>query len=184
MNKQDNELNDLLNKRQDLEQGFMDKKAKEIKENQAQFDDERAKEAEEYNFMKIQLETTVQKLEQDFQQIQATFQLNQEKLEYNYLILYEKDMENLNVITLLKRKHTRLQDALSSMTTRYNELNEKYRSENNELTEDYKRVTEQFKDLQTKFLHFQRLDAQRYLEVWSMNERTVTELMQKVLLTS
>ena len=36
------------------------------------------------------LETTVQKLEQDFQQIQATFQLNQEKLEYNYLILFEK----------------------------------------------------------------------------------------------
>merc|ERR1712159_982635 len=100
-------------------------------------DDERAKEAEEYNFMKIQLETTVQKLEQDFQQIQATFQLNQEKLEYNYQILAEKDMENLNVITLLNRKITRLQDALSSMVTRYNELNEKYRSENNELTDDY-----------------------------------------------
>merc|ERR1712159_713956 len=107
-------------------------------------DDERAKEAEEYNFMKIQLETTVQKLEQDFQQIQATFQLNQEKLEYNYQILAEKDMENLNVITLLKRKITRLQDALSSMMTRYKELDEKYKSENNELTGEYKRVTDQF----------------------------------------
>merc|ERR1711998_529569 len=136
---------------------------------------------EEYNFMKIQLETTVQKLEQDFQQIRATFQLNQEKLDYNYQILHEKDQENLNVIIQLKRKITRLQDALSNMMTRYNELNEKYRSENNQLTEEYKRVTEQFKDLQTKFLHFQRLDAQRYREVWSMNELTVTELMQKVL---
>jgi len=181
MNKQEGELNDLLTKRQDLEQGFMDKKAKQIRTSQAQFDDERAKEAEEYNFMKIMLETTVQKLEQDFQQIQATFQLNQEKLEYNYQILYEKDMENLSVITSLKRKITRLQDALSSMMARYNELNEKYRSENNQLTEEYKRVTEQFKDLQTKFLHFQRLDAHRYREVWSMNEITVTELMQKVL---
>lgn len=181
MTKQDNEINDLLTKRQDLEQTFMDKKAKQIKDSQAQFDDERAKEAEEYNYMKIQLETTVQKLEQDFQQIQATFQLNQEKLEYNYLILFEKDMENLNVITQLKRKITRLNDALSSMMTRYTELNEKYRSDNNQLTEEYKRVTEQFKDLQTKFLHFQRLDAQRYREVWSMNELTVTELMQKVL---
>ena len=32
----------------------MDKKAKQIKDSQAQFDDERAKEAEEYNYMKIQ----------------------------------------------------------------------------------------------------------------------------------
>merc|ERR1712100_556349 len=88
MNAQENELNDLLTKRQDLEQGFMEKKAKEIRKSQATFDDERAKEAEEYNFMKIMLETTVQKLEQDFQQIQATFQLNHEKLDYNYQILY------------------------------------------------------------------------------------------------
>merc|ERR1711871_859289 len=181
MNKHDTELNDLFNKRQDLEQGFMEKKAKQIKDSQAVFDDERAKEAEEFNYMKILLETTVQKLEQDFQQIQATFQLNQEKLEYNYQILYEKDTENSNVIVQLKRKIARLQDALSSMMTRYNELNEKYRSENNQLTEEYKRVTDQFKDLQTKFLHFQRLDAQRYREVWAMNEKTVTELMQKVL---
>merc|ERR1711959_510980 len=123
----------------------------------------------------------VQRLEQDFQQIQATFQLNTEKLEYNFLILFEKDIENLNVKNQLKRKTTKLSDALSNMMSRYNELNDKYRSENNQLTEEYKRVTEQFKDLQTKFLHFQKLDAQRYREVWQMNERTVTELMQKVL---
>jgi len=39
MTKQDNEINDLLTKRQDLEQTFMDKKAKQIKDSQAQFDD-------------------------------------------------------------------------------------------------------------------------------------------------
>ena len=38
---------------QDLEQGFMEKKAKQIKDSQAVFDDERAKEAEEFNYMKI-----------------------------------------------------------------------------------------------------------------------------------
>merc|ERR1711959_336726 len=123
----------------------------------------------------------VQRLEQDFQQIQATFQLNTEKLEYNFLILFEKDIENLNVKNQLKRKTTKLSDALSNMVSRYKELNDKDKSENNQLTEEYKRVTEQFKDLQTKFLHFQKLDAQRYREVWDMNEKTVTELMHKVL---
>merc|ERR1711959_778085 len=123
----------------------------------------------------------VQRLEQDFQQIQATFQLNTEKLEYNFLILFEKDIENLNVKNQLKRKTTKLSDALSNMVSRYKELNDRYKSENNQLTEEYKRVTEQFKDLQTKFLHFQKLDAQRYRDVWDMNEKNVTALMQKVL---
>jgi len=181
MNKHEKEVNNLLDTRQRLEQDFMERKAQQIREYQAQFDEERAKEAEEHNAMKIQLETKVQKLEQDFQQIQATFQLNTEKLEYNFLILFEKDIENLNVKNQLKRKTTKLSDALSNMMTRYNELNDKYKSENNQLTEEYKRVTEQFKDLQTKFLHFQKLDAQRYRDVWEMNEKNVTALMQKVL---
>ena len=37
----------------------MEKKAKQIRVSQAEFDDDRAKEAEEFNFMKIMLETTV-----------------------------------------------------------------------------------------------------------------------------
>merc|ERR1712159_640938 len=65
--------------------------------------------------------------------------------------------------------------------TRYNELNDKYKAENEKYTIEYKQVTDQFKDLQTKFLHFQKLDAQRYRDVWEMNEKNVTALMQKVL---
>lgn len=107
MNKHEKEVNNLLDTRQRLEQDFMERKAQQIREYQAQFDEERAKEAEEHNAMKIQLETKVQKLEQDFQQIQATFQLNTEKLEYNFLILFEKDIENLNVKNQLKRKTTK-----------------------------------------------------------------------------
>lgn len=181
MHKHEKEITGLLETRQRLETDFMERKASQIREYQGQFDEERAREAEEHNSMKIKLETKVQRLEQDFQQIQATFQLNTEKLEYNFLILFEKDIENLNVKNQLKRKTTKLSDALSNMMTRYNELNDKYKSENNQLTEEYKRVTEQFKDLQTKFLHFQRLDAQRYRDIWDMNEKQVTSLMQKVL---
>merc|ERR1711871_1183502 len=46
MNKQEAELDDLLTKRQNLETGFMEKKRKQIQDSQAQFDEERAKEAE------------------------------------------------------------------------------------------------------------------------------------------
>ena len=39
-----------------------------------------------------------------------------------------------------------------------------------DLTEEYKRITEQFKDLQAKFQHFEVADTKRYRDVWQMNE--------------
>eukprot|EP00965_Chrysotila_dentata_P021394 708375-Pleurochrysis_carterae.AAC.1 len=48
-----------------------------------------------------------------------------------------------------------------------------------DLTEDYKRITEQFKDLQSKFQHFEVADTKRYRDVWQMNEEIVTDLMRK-----
>jgi hypothetical protein len=33
------------------------------------------------------------------------------------------------------------------------------------LTDEYKRITEQFKDLQSKFRHFEQVDTKKYAEV-------------------
>jgi dynein regulatry complex protein 1 len=46
--------------------------------------------AEEYNLVKIKLETDVQVLEQQLQQMRATYQLNTEKLEYNHQVLKKR----------------------------------------------------------------------------------------------
>jgi dynein regulatory complex protein 1 len=37
--------------------------------------------------------------------------------------------------------------------------------ENMRLTDEYKRITEQFKDLQGKFRHFELVDTKKYAEV-------------------
>jgi hypothetical protein len=50
-----------------------------------------------------------------------------------------------------------------------------------ELTDDYKRTTEQFKDLQRKFRHFEMVDSKKYKEVWEMNEESVMKAVRKVL---
>lgn len=52
------------------------------------------RDTEEYNKIKIQLETEIQYLEQQLEQIRALYQLNTEKLEYNYRVLNERDIEN------------------------------------------------------------------------------------------
>lgn len=47
--------------------------------------------------------------------MRATYQLNTEKLEYNYRVLTERDMENSATLAHQKRKLTKLKDALSGL---------------------------------------------------------------------
>ena len=113
--------------------------------------------------------------------MRATYQLNQEKLDYNYRVLVERDSENTNTIKQQKKKLTRMADILSNLKARYAREERRFKNENQELTEEYKRITEQFKDLQSKFQHFEVADTKRYRDVWQMNEEAVTDLMRKVL---
>ena len=109
------------------------------------------------------------------------YQLNQEKLEYNYRVLVERDSENSTTIKQQKKKLTRMADVLSSLKAKYAREEKRYRQENQDLTEGYKTITEQFKDLRNKFQHFEVADTKRYRDVWQMHEEEVTELMRKVL---
>ena len=68
----------------------------------------RRRDAEDYNVTKIMLETDIQVLEQQLQTMKATYQLNTEKLEYNFQILKKRDEENTVVVNQQKRKITRL----------------------------------------------------------------------------
>ena len=137
--------------------------------------------AEDYNILKIKLETETQTLEQQLEEMRATYQLNQEKLDYNYRVLVERDSENTNTIKQQKKKLTRMADLLSTLKARYAREERRFRQENTDLTDEYKRITDQFKDLQNKFQHFEIADTKRYRDLWQMNEEIVTDLMRKVL---
>ena len=49
------------------------------------------------------------------------------------------------------------------------------------LTDEYKRITEQFKDLQSKFRHFEQVDTKKYAEVFAMKESEVTQTVRQLL---
>ncbi len=49
-------------------------------------------------------------METDLQQMKATYQLNMEKLEYNFQVLKRRDEENTLTRSQQKRKITKLQD--------------------------------------------------------------------------
>mmetsp|Transcript_7426 Transcript_7426/g.8564 ORF Transcript_7426/g.8564 Transcript_7426/m.8564 type:complete len:657 (+) Transcript_7426:326-2296(+) len=176
------EMNSLFEKRSSMEQQFVEAMQERAEEYQEQLEALRVQDAEDYNILKIRLETDIQNLEQHLEAMRATYQLNTEKLEYNYRVLEERDHENQSTINQQKRKIARQRDILSSLKSKYAESDKKFQEENMKLTDEYRRITEQFKDLQAKYRHFEVADIRRYKEVWDMNEALVAELVKKLLL--
>lgn len=64
--------------------------------------------SEDYNKLKIKLETDIQVLEQQLAQMRGTYQLNMEKLEYNYQVLKKREEENSVILAAQKRRVTKL----------------------------------------------------------------------------
>mmetsp|Transcript_26085 Transcript_26085/g.52305 ORF Transcript_26085/g.52305 Transcript_26085/m.52305 type:complete len:654 (-) Transcript_26085:253-2214(-) len=175
------ELAALMQKRLDKEEQYMEARRRRVDEDQRQLEAQRVQDAEDFNILKIKLETEIQTLEQQLEEMRATYQLNQEKLDYNYRVLVERDSENTNTIKQQKKKLTRMADILSTLKARYAREERRFKQENADLTDEYKRITDQFKDLQSKFQHFEVADTKRYRDLWQMNEEIVTDLMRKVL---
>uniref|UniRef100_V9KF21 Dynein regulatory complex protein 1 n=1 Tax=Callorhinchus milii TaxID=7868 RepID=V9KF21_CALMI len=167
--------------RRDKEIDYLMTRLEKVEEYEEQLQEFRVQDAEEYNMIKIKLENDVEMLEQQLQQMRATFQLNQEKLEYNYQVLKKRDEENMITKSQQKRRITRQQDTLNRLKSKLAKQEKMYQEENQTLTDGYNRVVEQYKDIQSKIRHFAAVDAKNFEDVWLMNEGEVKELVQKAL---
>ncbi|CAM9565011.1 unnamed protein product [Ectocarpus sp. 4 AP-2014] len=176
------EVDVLFEKRREMELSYMESKQKRQEQYQAEIEALLTRDGEEHTKLKIKLETDIQQtLEQQLEEMRATYQLNTEKLEYNYRVLTERDMENSATLSHQKRKLTKLKDALSGLVQRYQETDTRDKKRNEELTEEFRRITKQYNDMQAKFRHFEISDNNRYEQVWSMHREEVLEAISKVL---
>ncbi|KAK5664766.1 hypothetical protein BDV3_002123 [Batrachochytrium dendrobatidis] len=175
------DISQLFETRRQNEGKFMEERANRIEDHIKQLEVHRIYDAEEYNTVKIKLETDVQVLEQQLQQMRATYQLNTEKLEYNFQVLKKREEENGTILGAQKRKINRLTDHLNVLKTKAAKQERVFQQENVSLTDDHRHLTEQFKELQKKFRHFQMADSKKYKDIWKMNEEEARELMRKVL---
>ena len=156
-------------------------KQRKSEEAREEIDQLRLLDSEEHTELKIKLETEIQTREQYLQELKAVFQLNEEKLTYNQQILSDRNFEHQQLIQQQKKKINRLQDSLSTLKAKYAKTDKIYREKNLELTDEYRRITEQYKDLQTKFKHFQDIDHKKYVQIWKMNEERISVLVKKLL---
>lgn len=113
--------------------------------------------------------------------MKATYQLNQEKLEYNYRVLQKRDEENSKTKSQQKRKITKLQDALTNLKNKLAKQIKQSSDENQQLSDDYKRITDMFTDLQLKSKHFLAVDLKKFYDIWIMNEEKCKEYANQLL---
>ncbi|XP_051027970.1 dynein regulatory complex protein 1 [Acomys russatus] len=158
---------------------YLINRMKKVEEYEKQLGKQRAWDWEEYNTIKIKLERDVQILEQQLQQMKATYQLSQEKLEYNFQVLKKRDEESTVIKSQQKRKLNRLHDVLNNMRAKYARQIKQFQEENQNLTSDYKRLVLQFKELQKAIRHFAIIDEEKFREIWLMNEEEAKGLVQR-----
>ena len=175
------EIDSLFEHRRNKEVYYKETKQKREEQYQKDVEDLITKGASQYNKLKIELEMNIQTLKQQLEEIRATYQLNTEKLDYNYRVLTELDVEKNAELARYKRRLTKLKDQLSTLVTKYNETSAHDSKTNNELTEDYRNLTRKYKDLQAKFRHFEVSDTNKYDEVWTMHEDEAKDLVDKLL---
>ncbi|CBY23040.1 unnamed protein product [Oikopleura dioica] len=148
---------------------------------QGEIDKLRLRDAEDLHTTKIKLETDVQVLEQQLESMRASYQLNQEKLEYNFQVLKKRDDENTITNSQQKRRLTKMQDQLNSLRSKLEAQEKKARVEGCNLREDYRRLLQQYADFQKKKKHFEDADNKKFREVWEMNMQELMELVNRTL---
>ncbi|XP_028352767.1 dynein regulatory complex protein 1 [Physeter macrocephalus] len=158
---------------------YLMKRLKKVEDHEKQLNKQRTWDCEEYNTIKMKLEQDVQILEQQLQQMKATYQLNQEKLEYNLQVLKKKDEESTVIKSQQKRKINCLHDVLNNLRSKYNKQVKQLQEENQSLTSDYKRLVMQFKEMQKAMRHFALVDDKQFREIWLMNEEEAKDLISR-----
>jgi dynein regulatory complex protein 1 len=181
INEHTGEIDGLFETRRNKEVHYKENKQKTEEQYQKEVEDLITRGADQYNKLKIELEMNIQALKQQLEEIRATYQLNTEKLDYNYRVLTELDVEKNAELARYKRRQNKLKAQLNSLVTRFTEMEAADTKTNNDLTEDYRSLTLKYKDLQAKFRHFEIADTTKYDEVWTMHEEEVKDLVDQLL---
>ncbi|NWX15667.1 DRC1 protein, partial [Aegotheles bennettii] len=181
----------LDNNRKEWEEGIQAHNAQElehlhahmrkVEEFEKQLKQLQVQDEEDFNSMKIQLEAELQNLEKQIQQVKAAYQLNQEKLDYNLQVLKKQDEENTIIRSQQKRKLNRLHSLLQNLRTKLANQEQQFREEKQSLAAVCERITGQCQEVQRKMRHFAVTDAEKFAEVWLMNEEEAKRLAREAL---
>ncbi|KAM7537547.1 hypothetical protein Aperf_G00000078963 [Anoplocephala perfoliata] len=181
LNGQKDEWDEFIHELRKKQEDYLEERKNRVVELEDLIQKLRTNHSEEYNALNLRLSTEVQNMETDLQQMKATYQLNLEKLEYNFQVLKRRDEENTLTRSQQKRKITQLQDHLNRLRIKSNKLEESLQYGNSDLSEDYKKLMESFKELQKKSRKLVKYEEENFRDVWIMNEDEIRKAAEKLM---
>ena len=181
LEKNEREMRSFFEKRESAERAFAERTAANEREYEEALEKRRADDAEEFGILKTRLETDVANLEQHLAHMRAVYQLNAEKLEYNYRVLVEREAENQSTSSQQRKKIAFAREKLMVLKRKHAEAEKAFSAENVKLAEEHRRGVETFKELQMKHKRFVRADTKKFEEVWAMHEELVAAKVRRVL---
>lgn len=180
--KHETKIKELMEEKQAVERKWIDAQEKRRYEYQKEIDNIQARGDDEYNKLKIKLETDIHKLEHQLEDLQSSYQLNADKLEYNYQVMTETDKESKNTIKKQKKKIIKYKQDLSKEKEKLAEKVSKNQRKLDLLTWDCQRVERQYNVLQKQFEHFKTADIKKYEAVKVMHQDEISALDHKTVL--
>ncbi|XP_077301079.1 dynein regulatory complex protein 1-like [Arctopsyche grandis] len=135
---------------------------------------------EKYRLAKIKLETEIQALQNEFQELKRNCLINTEKMDYNYQILKRREEENLLIRTQQKRRLNKMQDLIGELKTKIIMTNKRGAIDDAKANKEIQRLQNSLLELQTKFNHFANVNDKKYQQVWKMNHDKATKLIKNI----
>ncbi|XP_052121907.1 dynein regulatory complex protein 1 [Frankliniella occidentalis] len=136
---------------------------------------------ERYRQTKIKLDSDIQVMHHELEQVKAMCLLNAEKLDYNYQVLQKREDENLMMRAQQKRRINKLQDIANSLRKKMRESEAAAEIETARLHEEISRLHQNIGDIEKKANHFANINDRRYNQVWNLRQETANELLTKIM---
>ena len=175
------DMDAVFDARRRAEGKFADEKLQREDKNAAEIYAIQAADLENYQKLKVKLETDVAILEQQLEHMKFIYLLNTEKLEYNYRVLTERDNENKAALASQKARLGRLRASLAKVQVDYESSDHKFKVKNDGLTKEYQRATRSYRELQEKFRNFEAANAARYAAVAKVHEEEIHSLSTRLV---
>ncbi|KAK3927976.1 Dynein regulatory complex protein 1 [Frankliniella fusca] len=136
---------------------------------------------EKYRQTKIKLDSDIQIMHHELEQVKAMCLLNAEKLDYNYQVLQKREDENLMMRAQQKRRINKLQDIANGLRKKMRESEAAAEIETARLHEEISRLHQNIGDIEKKANHFANINDRRYNQVWNLRQETANELLKKIM---
>ena len=132
------EIEDLFTEHRVLENNYLTQRQHDEEENAKQLEDVMSQDANKQNEQKIKLETEMQILEKCMEDMKAIYTLNEEKLKFNYEVLFEREGVNKKMMKTLQNRRRRAKITLSEVNKQFRIQSSRFQQQNIRLTNEYK----------------------------------------------